>query len=49
MEKKGGQELLQLATGLLAENNLEEALTVFDHLITRLPDVPILLLSRCTW
>ncbi|CAG8597489.1 4373_t:CDS:2 [Paraglomus occultum] len=48
MEKKSGQELLQLAGRLLAENNLEEAVTVFDHLITRLPDVPIPLLSRCT-
>ncbi|CAG8522804.1 5525_t:CDS:2 [Paraglomus brasilianum] len=48
MEKKSGQELLRLATRLLTENNLEEALTVFDYLITRLPDVPIPLLSRCT-
>ncbi|CAG8452139.1 28817_t:CDS:2 [Dentiscutata erythropus] len=48
MEHLSGQQLLQQAAKLIAENNLDEAVKIFSILVEKLPDAHLPLLSRCT-
>ncbi|CAG8448344.1 4434_t:CDS:2 [Scutellospora calospora] len=48
MEKLSGQELIQQAGQLIAENKLDEAVKIFGFLVEKLPDAYLPLLSRCT-
>ncbi|CAG8467927.1 10224_t:CDS:2, partial [Dentiscutata heterogama] len=48
MEHLSGQQLIQQAAKLIAENNLDEAVKIFSILVEKLPDAHLPLLSRCT-
>ncbi|EXX68348.1 uncharacterized protein OCT59_023307 [Rhizophagus irregularis] len=48
MERLSGPELVQKASQLIANNELDEAVKIFGYLVDKLPDAPLPLLSRCT-
>ncbi|KAF0561632.1 RNA polymerase II-associated protein 3 [Gigaspora margarita] len=48
MEHLSGQQLTEKVSKLILENNLDEAVKVFNILVEKLPDAHLPLLSRCT-